>query len=353
MKKDLNQRNNLILWGIVTGLSFFIIFGVIISMIDLEILRNKNLIKDWHIRVGLFFLALLAAIKITNWVIKLLAERINDKYLERFHFLPEYQSFSEARWRFNFGEKRYKHAVLLLHGFSGSTQEFQFLIPKLEELGIPYIAPAILGFGNTKTVILNKATRKDWYRLSLAYFDCLSSVAEKVSIVGHSMGGVLASYIAEHRQTNHLILCSPGIYCAKTDVKYRKLLMNPFFAYFYIRLIPYLPKTIRPERDTCSDTLDGEYAKNIFQYLAIPIKSLRELFFAQEDVNLAKMKCFSLSVLYGKYELTVDIDKLFQVLGENQIKYYSYCFENSAHNVLEDFDRERSCQLVVDILTSK
>lgn len=353
MKKDLNQRNNLIPWGIIIGISFLTILSIIIFSVDFEVLRNKNLLKDWYIRFFLLVLAIFLTVNITNRIIKLMAERLNDKYLERFHFLPEFQSFKESRWRFNFGKQKYPHAVLMLHGFTGATQEFEFLIPKLEEFDFPYIAPAILGFGNTKTVILNKATRNDWYRLCLAYFDCLTSVAEKVSIVGHSMGGILATYIAERRDVHNLILCGPGIYCASSDLKYRKVLMNPISAFFYIRLLPYLPKPIRPGRDTCSDTLDSEHAKNIFQYLAIPIKSLRELFFAQDDVRPQNVNCSKLSILYGKHELTVDMEKLFKLLDTNNIKYDSYCFENSAHNVLEDYDREKSCQLVADILSSK
>jgi len=324
---------------------------ILIFAIDFEILRNRNLVKDWHLRLFLFSLAFIFSINITNRVIKLMAEHLNDKYLERFHFLSEYQTFFEARWRFNFNEKRYDHAVLLLHGFAGSTQEFEFLIPKLEAAGIPYIAPAILGFGNSKTVILNKATRTDWYRICLAYFDCLATVAEKVSIVGHSMGGVLATYIAERRDVHQLILCSPGIFCTKADLKYRKMLMNPILSYFYIKVIPYVPKTIRPGRATCSDTLDAKYAQNIFQYLAIPIKSLRELFYAQDEVNPLKANCHYLTIIYGRHELTVDVNSLLTVLDKNNVKYTSHCFENSAHNVLEDFDRNESCQLIVDTLT--
>ena len=350
MKKDYNQRNNIIRWGMYICLFLVTMISIFISSIDFEILRNKNIIKDWHLRIILFLLALIIILHLNRYFIKYMAQHLNSLYLTRFDFKPELQTYAESRWRFFSNLKKHDHVVLLLHGFTGATQEFQFLIPHLEKHGIPYLAPNIIGFGSSNTLILNTVNRKDWYNLCLAYFDYLTMVADKVSIIGHSMGGVLATYIAERRKVHHLILSGPGIYCAKSDIRYRKMLMNRFMSLLYIRLIPYMPKPIRPGRITCSDTLDENYAKNIFQYLVIPVRSLRELFLAQEEVNPYQVKCNYLSILYGKHDLTVDVERLFSILDEHNIKYQKYCFENSAHNVLEDFEREESCALITQIL---
>lgn len=353
MRKNFNQTNNMVPWGLIIGMFFLSVFGICITFLDLDVFRNKQIIKDWHIMLVLILLAILFSAVLTSVFIKIMAEWLNHQYLKQFTFLPEQQTYEEAKWKFNFGKKRYDQVVLLLHGFTGSTQEFEYLIPYLEKNNIPYIAPNILGFGSANTDILHKIRRQDWYRLCLSYFDYLHTLSDNVSIVGHSMGGVLATFIAERRHVHNLILSGPGIYCAKTDIKYNKMIINPITAFFYLKFIPYFPKPIRPGRGTCSDTLDVERAKTIFQYLAIPIKSLRELFLAQQDLTPYKVNFNRFTIVYGKHDLTVDMEKYFNILDKNNITYTKYCFNNSAHNVFEDYDHEESCQLVADILANK
>ncbi len=348
--KDVTQLNLLLIWAVGVGCAFLTMLSISISMIDFEFVRNKTVIKDWHLRLFLFLIATLFTLWLIRRFIIYSAEFLNKSYLNRFHFLPETHSYLEANSKPHFTDKKYEHVVLLLHGFAASTQEFRFLIPELENNNINYFAPNILGFGSNNTKILNTTTCYDWYRDSLDYFDLLASTAKKVSIVGHSMGGILASYIAARRDVHKLILTAPGLYCFPADLKYKKILSKPFWSDIYIKLFPYIPKRILPGRTTVSDILDIEAAQNIFQYLAIPTNSLRELSRAQDDFDPSSLNCSKLSIYYGKHELTVDVEHLFNILKENNIKFDSFRFDNSGHNLLEDFERETISRMIAQAL---
>lgn len=352
MTKDIHERNNLVKWGILIGIVFFTVLTALILFADFEIFRNPAFVKDIHIRISLIFLTGVVTAIVINKFIKYLAQYLNFKYLERFERKLDLGTFKEAEESIFFREKEYDHVVLLLHGFTASPQEFSCLLPKLEAAGIDYVSMNILGFGIDQTVILNDTRRFDWYRSVLQRYLLLTKIAKKVSIVGHSMGAILATYIAERYHVHQLILTGPGLYSVKSDLKYKKLLTLPLISSFYIMLIPYLPKPIRKGRATVSDTLDNSNTHKLFQYLAIPIRSVREIFKAQDDVHIQKVKCDNLSVIYGTQDLTTNIDELFSCLDQNQVKYNKYALKNSAHNVLEDFDRELCCQLIVDILKS-
>lgn len=350
LKKDIHQINHLSLWGFLVGMFFFISMLFFISFIDTEIIGNDHIIDDTSIQVFLLIVAFFITMYIINHIIKFLSEFLNDLYLSRFKFLTDIQAFEVSKIKVNFHEKKYDHIVLLLHGFTASTQEFDYLIPHLNNEKICYIAHTIVGFGGTKASLLSEVSRYDWFRDAIEHFDSLTQIADKVSVIGHSMGSVLATYIAERRKVHHLIFTGPGLFCNKEDLKYRKILTMPILSALYVKMIPYLPKPIRVGRLTCSDTLDAEQAKNIFQYLAVPMASLKQLFLAQNEVHPQNVNCNDLSIVYGKYEMSVDIGKLCETLDQNKVLYQLYQFDNSAHNVLEDFDREECCRLIVNIL---
>ena len=351
--KKIRRINNLHKWVILIGLAFFIFFISFLSLADLAIIRDKAIIKDWHLRLVMLLLAFFSIFRIINEVIKYFAERLNYQYLERFHFLTDTQSYLEAAEKSFFPKKKYEHVVLLLHGFAASPQEFQFLTEHLKRAGICYYAPNIIGFGSNNTQLLNKTTRYDWYRSSLNHFDLLAGMADKVSIIGHSMGGILATYIAARRNVEHLILSAPGLFCFPADLKYKKILVTPILSSLYIKLVPYLPKPLNPNQTTVCDMLDEEQAQQIFQYMAIPMHSLRELAHAQDEFSPSDLKFTKLSILYGEQERTIDISQLFSILEKYEIKHQNYSFANSGHNILEDFDHEECSALITQILQEK
>lgn len=348
LKKEYDEVNLFVPWSITVGLVFFIVFVYFIWIIEFDIFRNPNLITDNHLRYGLLILAFFLTIAIIRALNKLIAGHINKSYQSKFHHIKDINAYAESIEKSFFTEKKYEHVVLLLHGFSASTQEFQFLISDLKENSINYYVLNLVGFGLDNTMLLNNTKRQDWYRTCLSIYDSLSRISHKVSIVGHSMGGVLAAYIAENRKVHHLILTSPGFYPTKEHYLHKKLLTTPIISFLYTMFIPYMPK---PLKKRVNIHQSPDYKR--FHYLAVPVASIREVFFMQEESHINKMQFYSLSIIYGQYEETVDINKLFKYLDIYNVTYTPYYMKNSAHNVLEDFEYKECCKLVTDILLDK
>jgi carboxylesterase len=348
----LHLQNHIVRWGCSLSFVFFATLTILVTSISDAILHHPDLVNGpnfeltLHVLVGILSLVLLR--RLIFWK----AKRLNSQYLARFQSIDDLGTFVESRSLIHLpGTKPYRHAVLLLHGFTASTQEFAFLAQKLRDAGIPHVAPMLPGFGTDEARVLHNVSRKDWFRAAVESFDLLANLADEVSIVGHSLGGMLGVATTKYRKPKHLILSAPGLYSVSGDQKYKTLLTRPFISDLYITLVPFLPKPIRKGRVSPSDTLDADYCRRVFQFLAVPIRSVKQLFLLQNETDIAKVNCEKLSVIYGSQDQTVDMGVLFATLDRAGVPYQKFEFKDSAHNVLEDRQRDEACATVVDIIT--
>ncbi len=81
--------------------------------------------------------------------------------------------------------------VLLLHGFTSAIDAVSGLAPTLEKLRVPYEMPVLRGH-NSQPEDLRGVTAEDWYDDGFAALAKLCERADKVIIVGLSMGGLVA-----------------------------------------------------------------------------------------------------------------------------------------------------------------
>jgi pimeloyl-ACP methyl ester carboxylesterase len=141
-----------------------------------------------------------------------------------FSEIEELGCFKDTQPIFHTGETRVEHAVLLIHGFSASVNEFKLLSKKLKENKIPFYAPMLTGFGLDEYHLLKNIRAKDWLRDVVNAYDLLDNFAENVSVVGHSMGGLLALYLASSKRINKLILTAPYLVHKKSHSLMKYLL---------------------------------------------------------------------------------------------------------------------------------
>lgn len=350
MEEEILKRNHFITWGIFVGALTLLGLTISILYIDFGFFRRPDIIKDEHLKTFLLVLSVVFTGVVIRTVIRLLAQNLNYNYLKRFRQLPELGAYGESLSRFYSPEKPYEHFVLLLHGFTASPQEFEHLIRDLEKNKIPYFAPMMMGFGLDSTLILQNTRYQDWFRTALSYYDFLTTISKKVSIIGHSMGAILATYIAQERSVYRLVLSAPGLYSHPSDKKLKTALFIPVLSSLFIALIPYFPKFIRKGRKTISDTLNENNTTAQFQYMAVPIEAVRSVLLAQEHVDLTKIKKTDLLVIYGQHDITVDMDKCLHVLSKSKLAYETKCLKRTAHNVFEDFETDESCAIVIEFL---
>lgn len=337
-------------WGLVIAALVFIVLAVGVFFLDIKIIRDPVLLKDSYLRIFLLIMVLLFALLIMRGTIELLALHFNAEALKQFSLLPDLGIYTETLAKHYSPEQKIKHAVLLLHGFGSSPQEFNHLTESLELMQIPYYAPNITGFGLNTLQLLNNVRYQDWFRKALDSFDNLNMFCEKVSVIGHSMGGVLATFVAQQRNVYHLILSGPGFFSSKQDRYYQKILLTPVLSQIFRCLTPYLPKPRRKNRNSISDLLDKNASKSMFRYLALPINAVVEVFKEQNKVDISKAFYQSLTIIYGLHDVTVDNQKTLHYLREHKISFHEFCLTNSAHNVFEDFEKNRACEIVINIL---
>ena len=106
--------------------------------------------------------------------------------------------------------KIFKKAILVVHGFAGGVYDQEYLTHRLELIdNYDVFTFTLPGHdGNFK----KKITYKDWIKKVDSEMEFLISHGyEKIYVIGHSMGGVLASYItAKYPQVKKLVLVAPA-----------------------------------------------------------------------------------------------------------------------------------------------
>lgn len=91
-----------------------------------------------------------------------------------------------------------RRGVLCIHGFTGSPYEMRFLGQSLAARGMTVHGMALPGHATRIEDLMDK-TWRDWVDGVTAAFDALAARCDRVAVVGQSLGGLLALYLATRR----------------------------------------------------------------------------------------------------------------------------------------------------------
>ncbi len=113
-------------------------------------------------------------------------------------------------------EKIYKGdeeiAVLLLHGYTGTPNEMDYLAKRInEESKYTVYIPRLPGHG-TNTSDFRQSNARDWIRKAYDSYLNLKSNYKTVYVGGLSMGGLLAILTASHFEIEKLFLIAAALY---------------------------------------------------------------------------------------------------------------------------------------------
>lgn len=105
---------------------------------------------------------------------------------------------------------RFRKAILLVHGFAGGNWDYGDLGNELQ----PYLDFDVYTFtlpGHDKSVI-SKVTYEDWIKSACDQVEKLKKYGYKtIYVVGHSMGGVIATYLAiKYKEIKKVVLAAPA-----------------------------------------------------------------------------------------------------------------------------------------------
>jgi carboxylesterase len=267
----------------------------------------------------------------------------NNIHLEHFNYIPDAGIYEESSPQFFDPGNKHKHGVLLIHGFSASTNEFHHLTGLLKEKQIPYYIPMLTGFGMDTTESLKHITTKDWLRDVINAYRLLQSVCDEVSIVAHSMGCTLALYLAQNFPVKKLILSAPYIMAKSNQRLLKKLLLTPGFS----QVICFFRSSIK--KNNKNDLKKISESKR-FVYTEVPIQSIKTLWALTDKIDLTKLRYGGLYILSGKNDGTIEIDKVLGKFDSTGHSYKHIAFENSGHNILEDKEHQQASEIIINIL---
>lgn len=100
------------------------------------------------------------------------------------------------------------HAVLFIHGWTSTPREMRFIGEKVANQGFASQGVLLPGHGRTLRALQNTHF-SDYLRHCEEAFGELALKHDKVSIVGLSLGGLLALHLAARRKVANLVLYAP------------------------------------------------------------------------------------------------------------------------------------------------
>src|SRR5699024_7311050 len=174
--------------------------------------------------------------------------------------------------------------VLFLHGYTGGRFELEPTFPYLKKrYDFEYEFPQYPGHGTTLN--LSYVTGDDWYREAEEAYLNLAARADKIFVIGFSMGGVFASFIAQKYQVDKLVLIAPAFDHTKLS-RLNRLKLSPVEVRDHIEL--NLAAKVRPR------------LKNI------PLRAMQEFIKIVEAKigDLKNIRCETL-LIHGKIDLLV------------------------------------------------
>ncbi|WP_033829473.1 alpha/beta hydrolase [Bacillus andreraoultii] len=113
--------------------------------------------------------------------------------------------------------------VLVIHGFTGSTQSVHYIGKRLADNGFTVYGPRLTGHG-THPEDMEMASFQDWIRDVEASLIKLKETCTSIFVAGLSMGGTLALYLAErHPELKGVIPINAAIHLPNLHQNYRNL----------------------------------------------------------------------------------------------------------------------------------
>ncbi len=230
--------------------------------------------------------------------------------------------------------------VLLVHGFTGSPHDFEYMANELNKAGFTVSVPRLPGHGTCGEDFLT-TTRHDWLRRAYdAYYD-LQGICKEVYIAGLSVGGVIALIMAADLKPKKLVTLA-----AATHVFDKRIGLTPLLALFK-------KKMVRQNNEQYDDP-DLQYLKSEYWSYNWP-KQAAELYKlmkqARKKVSLITSDTL---VVAARNDNTVPLSAA-EFIYKNIIsqKRKMLVFEKSGHVLSNDVEKEDVAKAVIDWFLDK
>jgi len=227
--------------------------------------------------------------------------------------------------------------VLLIHGFTGSPAEVRLLGDFLHKEGYTVLAPRLSGHGTTVEEMANTKW-PHWYSTVEDAYHLLRGICSNITVIGLSMGGLLALKLATEYQIERLVSLSTPIFIAD-----KRLDMLPVYRMFH----NFIPK----KRKIYAD-VEPKYSVG---YAATPLSSLSSLLnLIQHLDSLLPQIQAPILIVQGRQDHTVQPRSgqyIYDMVGSNEKTLI--WLEKSGHLVTIDIEREQVFTKISEFLRKK
>lgn len=214
--------------------------------------------------------------------------------------------------------------VLLIHGFGGGEDELQSLKSALEENGIDVSMVKLSGHTG-RYMDFWKSTREQWVNSAKRAAEELLEDYESLSIVGFSMGGLIATYLFDYPIKSIVFANTPLIFC---DIS--RIIKN-FEHEFWKYTKKYTMATIKTPPTA--------------------LKELVSLLNETKDNNFPKIKCKSL-ILQTKDDDTANYKSAAMLSERLGGTSKAVIYEQGGHKIFEGKVKKQACMEVLRFIKS-
>lgn len=222
---------------------------------------------------------------------------------------------------------------LLLHGFTGGTHEIEPLATYFNERTNWYVLmPKLRGHG--EQLDLHDVLYTEWIEEAEEAYEQLAETCETIYVVGFSMGGMIAAYLAATRRVDKLVLLAPA----------RKYIS---FKYLTKEIVEMIGDGMKGKLDE-----NELYVQTVNKLGEVPIKANIEF---MKLVNFTKKYLSDITapvfIAQGKKDEMVPYQTVYTLEKEipSEEKEIVF-FDNSDHLICLGSDRDVLTQLVYEFL---
>jgi carboxylesterase len=224
---------------------------------------------------------------------------------------------------------------LCLHGFTASPAELRWLGQDLAAQGCTVYGPRLPGHG-TDPRDLNRHRWKDWYAAALDGYHLLRGQCERVFVIGHSMGGLLALLVASQVPVDGAAVLAAPLRFRQKGVAMARWLR-------FVR--PYsnqadagsLNTLIRQEQARRGEPIVGRVRYDLWSTRAVA-----ELFAVSQAAQQVLPRVEApLLLIYSEGDQTVTADNMDYVRQQVRSQHIqAHLLQHSDHILPQDTDRE-------------
>lgn len=213
--------------------------------------------------------------------------------------------------------------ILLIHGFTGTPLDMGPLAEFFRGIGFAIAVPLLAGHG-TAPELLKRTSWQDWlHSAEEGYHQLRLYGVDKIYVIGHSMGGLLALKLALVYPFQVIATLSSPIMVHDQRMKY---------AGYLKWIIPYKRRTQKKA---------PHIEQHLKPYSRTPLASIQQLYQLIESVkqDLPKINT-PILIAQGGADETVhpsSADYIYEHIGSNYKKVYRY--PNATHIITRDHDR--------------